>query len=58
MGGYLAPHGNSIAFLDHIEDFYFRRRLYSRPHASSAARLHHLVGALMSHRQAGLARFV
>ena len=51
-----AMHGNSIALLDHIEDFYFCRRLYSRPHAIFAACLHHLAGALMSHRQGGLAR--
>ena len=51
-------HGNSIALLDHIEDFYFCRRLYSRPHAILAARLHHLAGALMSHRQGRLARLV
>ena len=56
--GNLPAHGNSIALLDHIQDFYFCRRLYSRPHAILAARLRHLAGALMSHRQGRLARLV
>ena len=52
----LPAHGNSIALLDHIENFYFDGRF--NPARNRRVRLPHLAGPLMSHRQSRLARLV
>ena len=53
--GQLPAHGNSIALLDHIEDFYFYRRLSPPAFGGPAPAFG---GPLMSHRQNRLARLM